>query len=358
MSRITPPPISLFQALPLDELKEKLEVFVQKVTAQQKEDISWDRLLERNICIGEVHSEIAPKKVLIQNMGLFKRNGFNVIFMEHLSQREDSSSLKRYENEEMPQELRARLARLDGQYRSKLYPKEWDEYNFTKIVEAAKQNGIKVIPLEESEESYQSNKSGPMRAAILSLNTKNAIDRFNESGQRGKWLALVGSAHLNRCYDVPGICEIVDNAQDLLIKDANEDNKIFLPPLRVCQVPTKTLAASYKVDGSERFLNVSMSLIIHPGSADMSYEAISANELLRATVENLSSSSSSFAAAAEDREVKKPRQEEGQKESKESEEYRSRLEKEAGPSGYFPIPTEAQRVKDKAKGNSSSGKGL
>jgi|GEM_PF-2794023 len=308
MPRTTPPPISSLQASPLDELKAKLEGFVQKkanaqqkATAQQKEDISWERLLEKSICIGEAHSKIAPKKFLIENMGLFKKNGFDVIFMEHLSQREDSSSLKRYENlnEEMPQELRARLAKLDEQFQSELYPEEWDKYNFTKIVEAAKQNGIKVIPLEESEESYQFSKNGPMRAAILSLSAKNVIDQFNKPGQGGKWLALVGSAHLNRCRDIPGICEIVDNAQDLLITDANEDNKVFLPPLRVCQVPTETLAASYEVDGSERFLNVSMSLIIDPRS-DMSYEAISANESLRAFAEDRSESSSSSAAAAED----------------------------------------------------------
>jgi hypothetical protein len=354
----TPPPISSFQASPLDDLKAELEVFVQEVAAQQKEHIFWEGLPKRNICVGEAHSQVASKRFLITNMKFFKKSGFNVIFMEHLSKREDSSSLERYErNEEMPQELKARLATLDRQFQSKLYPEEWGEYNFTKIVEAAKRHGIKVIPLEESEESYQSNKNGLMRAAILSLNAKNAIDLFNKSGQGGKWLALVGSAHLNRCRNIPGICDIV-NAQDLLITDANEDNKVFLPLLRVCQSPTETPAVSYEdVDGSKLLLNVSMSLIIDPRS-DMSYEAISSNELLRTTAENLSSSSSSFAAAAEDREVKKPRQEEGQKESKESEEYRSRLEKEAGPSGYFPIPTEAQRVKDKAKGNSSSGKGL
>jgi hypothetical protein len=360
MTRITPPPISSFQASLLDDLEAKLEVFVQqKVTAQQKEHISWEGLLERNICVGEVHHELASKRFLIENIKLFKESGFYVIFMEHLSQREDSSLLKIYElNEDMPQELKERLARLDRQFQSKLYPKEWGQYNFTKIVEAAKQNGIKVIPLEESEHSYQFSNDGSRRAAILSLNAKNAIDQFNESGQEGKWLALVGSAHLNRCYNVPGICDIV-NAQDLLITDANENNKVFLPPLRVCQSPTETTVASYKdVDGSKRLLNVSMSLIIDPRS-DMSYESISGNESLRATAENLSSSSSSSAAAAEDREVKKPRQEEGQKENKESEEDRSRLEKEVkGPSGYFPIPTEAQRVIDEAKGNSSPGKGL
>lgn len=243
-------------------------------------------------------------------MEFFKESGFKVIFMEHLSQREDSSFLERYElNEEMPQELKVRLARLDRQFQSKLYPGEWDEYNFTKIVEAAKQNGIKVIPLEESEESYQFSQDGPMRAAILSLNAKNAIDRFNKSGQGGKWLALVGSAHLNRCYNIPGICDIV-NAQDLLITDANEDNKVFLPLLRVCESPTGTPAASYEdVDGSKRLLNVSMSLIIDPRS-DMSYEAISSNESLRAIAENLSSSSSSSAAAAED-----PKDKRGQEES-------------------------------------------
>ncbi len=349
----TPSPIQRTPELyemDLEQLKSKL---IELLPEQQTEKRPWEDLLKGSICMGEIHWDVAPKKFLIQNMPLFKGSGFKVLFLEHLSVKEHSELLDQYfANGEMSEVLKTKLSALDEGHKDPYGDgekrQEWDKYNFTEIVKAARQNGIKVIPLEESEHSWrQLDKGGAIRSAVFSLNAKKVIDQNVGS----KWLALVGSSHLNTYYGIPGICDIVQGAQDLLITDTNESLS-FQQSLEVNQVPTDIEWAAE--DPSEGCIKASISLIIDYRS-EMSFGDIPTNILAK----DFSRSSSGSAAAAEDREVKRPRQEEGQKESKESEEDRSRLEKEVkGPSGYFPIPIEAQRVKAKAKGNSSPGKGL
>jgi hypothetical protein len=134
-----------------------------------------------------------------------------------------------------------------------------------------------------------------MRLAVFSLNIKKVIDQHPES----KWLALVGSAHLNTYQGIPGICEIVQDAQDLLITDFNIYNTDHSQSLEVHSVPTDIKWTAEKGIPSSG-IKASMSLIIDYKS-EMSYKAISANKSLRASAEDRSESSSSSAGAAEDR---------------------------------------------------------
>ena len=334
----TPPPgpLELYE-MDLEELKSQLS----KITKQQTKKRSWENLLEGSICIGEKHDDVAPKKFLIQNMPLFKDSGFTVLFMEHLSIKEHLNLLEEYfAKEEMSHELKTKLNHLDNGHElpsgGKEKSKEWSNYNFTEIVKAAKNNGIKVIPLEESEDSWRrvNKREGGMREAVLSLNAKKVIDQHPGS----KWLALVGSAHLNTYQDIPGICEIVQDAQDLLItdfdinleKDGTGHSQSLEVHLALTDIkwtaeksspstdvkstaekssPSTDVKSTAEDSSPKDCIKASISLIIDYRS-EMSYGAISANESLRPTAQNLSSSSSSSAAAEED-----PKGKRGQEES-------------------------------------------
>jgi len=280
---------------------EQLESQLSEVPKQQTEKRSWEELLGGNICIGEKHSDVAPKKFLIQNMPLFRESGFTVLFLEHLSVKEHSELLDQYfATGEMPEVLETKLSKLDEGHKSpwpdEKKSEEWRNYNFTEIVKAAQQNGIKVIPLEESEKSWRGLgliREKAMRAAVFSLNAKKVIDQHADGS---KWLALVGSTHLNTYYGIPGICDIVQGAQDLLITDIDESLS-FQQSLEVHPVLTDI---EWGVeDQSQGCIKASMSLIIDYRS-EMSFGAISANESLRAFAGNRSGSSSGSAAAAED----------------------------------------------------------
>ncbi len=288
-SASTPPPgqLELYE-MDLEQLKSKL---IELLPEQQTEKRPWEDLLKGSICMGEIHWDVAPKKILIKNMPLFARSGFTVLFMEHLSVEEHSKLLDQYfDTGEMPEVLKTKLSALDEGHKDpsgdEEKRQEWDKYNFTEIVKAARQNGIKVIPLEESEESWgRLDKGGAIRSAVFSLNAKKVIDQHAGS----KWLALVGSSHLNTYCGIPGICDIVQGAQDLLITDANESLSLH-QSLEVHQAPTDIEWATE--DPSEGCIKASISLIIDYRS-EMSFRDIPTNILA-----SKSSSGSAAAAAA------------------------------------------------------------
>jgi hypothetical protein len=286
-SASTPPPVQpeLYE-MDLEQLKSKL---IELLPEQQTEKRPWKDLLKGSICMGEIHWDVAPKKILIKNMPLFARSGFTVLFMEHLSVEEHSKLLDQYfDTGEMPEVLKTKLSALDEGHKEPSGDvekgQEWDKYNFTEIVKAAQRNGIRVIPLEESEESWgRLDKGGAIRSAVFSLNAKKVIDQHAGS----KWLALVGSSHLNTYYDIPGICDIVQGAQDLLITDANES---LHQSLEVHPFLTDIKWATE--DSSEGCIKASISLIIDYRS-EMSFMDIPTNILA-----SKSSSGSAAAAAA------------------------------------------------------------
>jgi hypothetical protein len=159
----------------LEQLKSQLTELTSKQQAKKR---SWKDLLEGSICIGEKHSDVAPKKFLIQNMPLFRESGFTVLFMEHLSVKEHLNLLKEYfTSEEMSDGLKTKLSVLDEGHKSPSADQEklqqWrSKYNFTEIVKAAKQNGIEVIPLEESEDSWSRLNEKKNRYEISSTQSK------------------------------------------------------------------------------------------------------------------------------------------------------------------------------------------
>ena len=286
-------PTSSLQQEPLELYKRslgQLKSQLSDIPEQQTRKRSWEELLEGNLCIGEYHDDVAPKKFLIQNMPLFKESKFTALFMEHLSVKEHSGLLDQYfDNGEMSEALKIKLSELDEGHKNPSGDgkkrQEWDKYNFTEIVKAARLNDIRVIPLEESEESWKQVEKGAMRAAVLSLNAEKVINQHAGS----KWLALVGSAHLNTYYGIPGICEIVQNTQDLLITDTNESLS-FQQSLKVHLAPADIEWATE--DPSEGCIKASMSLIIDYRS-EMSFRGIPTNILA-----SKSSSGSAAAAAA------------------------------------------------------------
>ena len=377
----TPPPrpLELYEM----DLKE-LELQLSKITKQQTKKRSWENLLEGSICIGEKHDDVAPKKFLIQNMPLFRRSGFTVLFMEHLSVKEHLNLLDEYfVKEEMSHELKTKLNHLDNGHElhsgGNEKSKEWRNYNFTEIVKAAKHNGIKVIPLEESENSWRrvNKREEGMREAVLSLNAKKVIDQHAGS----KWLALVGSAHLNTYQGIPGICEIVQDAQDLLITDFNinleKDGTGHSQSLEVHSAltdikwtaeksspstdvkstaedssPSTDVKSTAEDSSPKDCIKASISLIIDYRS-EMSYGAISANESLRPTAQNLSSSSSSSAAAEED-----PKGKRGQEQRTETGGV-SLLRKEPATKMTMPETTEnkSQKIRKLSEQGSGENKG-
>ena len=79
---------------------------------------NFNQLLENSFCVGENHSDQAPKKFLIENMRLLKEVGYEILFLEHLlynSTLQDSLDFyfESPPKADMPQDLQNYLEWLD-----------------------------------------------------------------------------------------------------------------------------------------------------------------------------------------------------------------------------------------------------
>ena len=231
------PPRSPSPASRITALKESVKATADRVQINDLSD-----LLRAPFCVGECHEDISPKAFLIANMNRFKAEGFDVLFMEHLS----GDSEYKYEESEVKNPkspLRKKLLRLDEGHMGEFGGKLLDEINtYTGVVAAAMEAGIKVIPLETSDENYRKNPNGESRMISLSGQAQDVIEfesneYFTKNERPLKWIAFIGSAHLHTNYGVPGLCDLISGVESIFIGDTKgrylEMYQIFKEPTEV-----------------------------------------------------------------------------------------------------------------------------
>jgi uncharacterized iron-regulated protein len=216
-----------------NERKSRLFELAEKNSKTIFRNRTWENLLDASFFIGENHRDINPKKFLIQNMELLARSGYSVIFMEHLwdGSQEDLTDYLDGEGRKTPVQLRG-LESVTQKYLhetndaikalvedNKDYENASQEFNYNAIVREAAKVGIKVIPLEISEENYKSAKRGEDRMIYLNSNTVDVVTREFAENPHLRYIGLVGSAHLLEKHGIPGICKAL-GVQDVVIADA------------------------------------------------------------------------------------------------------------------------------------------
>lgn len=194
-------------------------------------------LLEKyqGICIGETHHDISPKKFIIDHLPLFKKLGVLILYLEHLFNDTTQKWLDMYFNSPakspMPLYLEQYLNDLDySMYRfSKINP----DYNYTKLVRAAKEAGIKIVGLDTTV-SYTAGSTDKLGVKVVGTPSRYkamnfvAADIMKKTSKGGKFIALMGSGHVGFCENVPGVADIV-GCPSLII----EDHKIEAPKMEI-----------------------------------------------------------------------------------------------------------------------------
>ncbi|MFT7098687.1 MAG: hypothetical protein ACJAS6_000552 [Rickettsiales bacterium] len=184
----------------------------------------WKTLLNESFCLGENHQDVAAKKFLIENMQNFQCAGYEVLFMEHLTQEEHQHLINGYFQEnclakDMPKDLESYLRRQDKGHSFLGDPDK--QYNFVEIVRSAKKAGIRIVCLEKNVADYEvKNKEGPNRMKSLNEHTVKLVRKENPDL---KYIAFVGNAHLNEMHGIAGICEVL-KVQDIAVFDAPENS--------------------------------------------------------------------------------------------------------------------------------------
>jgi len=214
------------------ERENKLRQLAEKNSATSLRSRTWENLLEANFFIGENHKDINPKKFLIQNMQLLADSGYSVIFMEHLWEglQDDLTGYLDRGGRETPEQLKMGLDRVTEGYlsdtasllelleKNKAYKDASETFNYNAIVREAARVGIKVIPLEISEENYKSFPREANRMIYLNSNAVDVVTREVAANPELKYVGFVGSGHLLQKHGIPGICEAL-GVQDVVIGD-------------------------------------------------------------------------------------------------------------------------------------------
>jgi hypothetical protein len=181
-------------------------------------------------CIGEIHHDISPKKLLIESMNRLKREGVTTIFIEHLlydHHQAELDSLHAKKQFKPSKELEAYLTAMDHGHMKKHESEIISNFGYTAMIKSAIQANIRVVAVDTEvsytsfQEGLNSHKKQQDRYKTMNYQVNKIID--TEKGQ-GKWIAFVGSAHSTTCKEIPGISELLD-VPSIVVEDVRQNKK-------------------------------------------------------------------------------------------------------------------------------------
>ncbi|KTD82970.1 membrane-targeted effector domain-containing toxin [Legionella waltersii] len=184
----------------------------------------------QGVIIGERHQDIAPKKLLCDNMAKLKQKGVKVLFLEHLFDETHRELLDAYfksPSVEMPAMLKAYLQSQDTGQTGQV--KNNTSYSFTEVVKQAKIHGIRIIPIDTiasysiGGELVESEDERRKRALMMNYVAAKRIQEYQKEPDSGKFVVFCGSMHINAANSkVPGLTEIT-GMPTIVVEDLSLD---------------------------------------------------------------------------------------------------------------------------------------
>jgi len=183
-------------------------------------------IYSNNLIVAEVsHSDTLSKKFLMQHMKDLKAAGFEILFCEHLFYNDQEMLENYFSSGVMHDTLARRLKYLDEGHGTTNFMGAnrhattalWGQYNFTMIVQVARQAGIRVVGLD-IQASYLTFKSGEDRVLMMNYLADQIIKREIEI-HKCKWLGFMAGTHSSTIIqNIPGLASLT-GARTVLISD-------------------------------------------------------------------------------------------------------------------------------------------
>ncbi|WP_434702614.1 membrane-targeted effector domain-containing toxin [Pseudomonas sp. Z1-12] len=169
------------------------------------------------LVIGEAHSSKSSKRVVIDNIKALKAAGVTTLYLEHLCADSHGKALDDYLAAPKGSPMPARLkVYLDTLTMGNLPPNaKKPAQGFTELVQAAKEGGLNIIPLDTAETYATSEASGNTRTKVMNY---YAAEKIRLSKPEGKWIAFVGSTHATTFKEVPGLAQL-HGVRSLIVDD-------------------------------------------------------------------------------------------------------------------------------------------
>ncbi len=161
------------------------------------------------VVIGESHSSVASKKLIIDNLPLLAQQKVKTLYLEHLLADLHQADLDRFfETGQMNKTLLHDLKRLDRGH----HTDPSGIYNFEQLVIKAQQNGVEIRAIDCSASYHLKGllrESSTSRQQMMNYFAHLTIRKHQEVMGTHKWIALVGNTHANTYQKIiPGIAEL------------------------------------------------------------------------------------------------------------------------------------------------------
>lgn len=170
------------------------------------------------LVIGEAHSGLGSKRLLIDNMRLLRKLKVNTLYMEHFTtdfQQADIDTFNR--TGVMPQELDRYVEGQDVGHRTDAEGR----YTFRQVLVSAQKNGVRIQPIDcmaSYRQAWATPVSDAARQRMMNFHAHLIIEADQAARGSGKWIALVGSTHANTFHGVTGLAE-TEGALGLRVED-------------------------------------------------------------------------------------------------------------------------------------------
>ncbi|WP_024642999.1 membrane-targeted effector domain-containing toxin [Pseudomonas syringae] len=161
------------------------------------------------LVIGESHSSVASKKLIIDNLPLLSQQNVKTLYMEHLLSDLHQADLDRFlETGQMSKTLLHDLKTLDRGH----HTDPNGVYTFEQLVIRARQQGLEIRAIDCASSYHLKGIAGEesiTRQQMMNYFASRTIRRHQDVMGSHKWIALVGNSHSNTYQGVvPGIAEL------------------------------------------------------------------------------------------------------------------------------------------------------
>ncbi|WP_297839976.1 membrane-targeted effector domain-containing toxin [Pseudomonas sp.] len=200
------------------ELPPRPEMPVLEATTKGK--TLFKKMFEKSsgLVIGENHSSIGSKQILIENMPQLAKLKVKTLYMEHLLTDFHQADLDLFARTgKMPKGLKRYIDSLDGGHRTD----PSGRYTFLALIKTANENHIRIQAID-CMASYRlagmPDPSETLRQKMMNFFSSSVIRADQAARGPSRWVALVGNSHANTFKGVPGVSEL-DGAIGLKIED-------------------------------------------------------------------------------------------------------------------------------------------
>ncbi|PSS47437.1 hypothetical protein C6382_21830 [Pseudomonas sp. BBP2017] len=187
-------------------------------TASPKEILRSLYEQSEGLVIGESHTQQSAKQFLISNMRQLKKQGVDVLYMEHFMTDFHQADLDLFNRTgTIPDGLKAYIENHD--YIATLG--EQTPYTMKKVLHEAYKQNVRIQAIDclvSYRQAWYEKPSPVIRQEMMNFFAHRIIEADQTRRGAGRWVALVGNSHANSFQGVPGLSEL-QGAIGLRIED-------------------------------------------------------------------------------------------------------------------------------------------